>query len=279
VTTNEGSVDFDDSDHPLALFFHKAVLSALVYIECRNLSTNEITAGTGTVFAYQGNAKDGWLPLILTAGHVIRPAIATPHEYRLTRYSWANPVSPTARTAIFRSGETGSRSPCVNYYTGPGADVVDTGFIRGPKCCEDGQPFLNSNEDSAPLSSELVPIETDWNWAAEGTRVAWAGFPAVAMQIANRPTPCYFEGSVAALILNHDKPLYLLDGHNTFGVSGGPVWAWCKHRKHPRIIGSISSYRFHGSNALLPGFTHAVPIQPLWQFLEKNWGAKRHLAG
>lgn len=270
------NVEWDESDSALSRFFHERVQRSLVFIEHRCLKTNTIVSGTGSVIAFQGNSIDGWLPLILTAGHVIRNQSNAESEFRLSRYSWADPSNPSTRCAVFQTGGTDPRSPCRNFYKGPGHDVIDIGFILGPLNCEDGKPFFEFDENAVAVPNQILPIVQDSNYTAEGTPVAWAGYPGVASDIAKRPQPCYFQGYVSALILQPNSQLYLLDGHNTFGVSGGPVWAYCPEAKEPRVIGAVSSYRYVGANPEIPGFVHAVPIQVLTGYLAKHWGASFH---
>lgn len=266
-----------EEDSPLVRFYHEAVAPALVYVERTDLTSGRTESGTGTIFMVQGNERDGWLPLICTASHVVAEVPGDQFEYRLCRYDFDDPLNPKERVATFRSGGKGPRDPAVFYYSGPHSSIIDIGFVRGPLLSDDGSPFLAIAVDGRPEAKEVIPIETDPRaWTAEGSRVAWAGYAALASEIASRPTPCYFEGSMSALILRKEGPLYLLDGHNTFGVSGGPVWAESALWKRPRLIGVISSYR-HLRASAMPGFAHAVPIQPLWSYLKEEWNVKANL--
>lgn len=269
-------ISFNDYDSELVMAFHEKVQQSLVYIEHTCLKTGKTVTGSGTVIGYQGNKHDGWLPYIATAGHVIRSESGHESRFRLHRFSFDNPVHPTSRISEFETDLKDSRSPCGIYYSGPHNNVIDVGFLRGPRDCTDGKPFFELDDDKNPIAGTM-PIETDWFWATEGTRVAWAGFPGIATQIAERPQPCYFEGCVSALIMHDDWNLYLIDGHNTLGVSGGPVWATRKGSQvtqSPRIIGVVSGYNSLKDNPQLPGFAIVVPIQPLRVFLEKAWGAQ-----
>jgi len=255
----------DEND--LVTAYHTRVLPALVYIEHTCLVTKSVSAGTGTVIGYQGNKDEGWLPLIITAGHVIKNKGGHESHFKLTRYDFSNLEKPTKRTCEFETGDGGSRSPCGILYTGPRKDIIDIGFIRGVKDCTDGKPFFQGEPFEGTMS-----IEDDWYWSAEGDHVAWAGFPSLAATIAGRPQPCYFEGQVSAFIATDDFVTYLLDGHNTFGVSGGPVWAK-RGENLPRIIGVISGYHSILHAPQMPGLVIAVPIQPVRVFLEQVWGA------
>lgn len=271
TTTAIGSLAFDKHDSPLMRAFHEPILPALVYVERTCLATGETATGSGTVIGYQGNAKDGWLPIIATAGHVVRSDTRNESVFRLSRFSFDDPAHPTTRTAMFESGTLTPRSPCALYYSGPGHEVVDIALIRGPTACTDGTPFLPLDHEGN-VRAGTAPIEAGHFWAPEGTRVAWAGFAQIVTELAGRPQPSYFEGSVSALVLRDDLPLYVLDGHNAFGVSGGPLWA-LDAQSHSRVIGIVVNYQGHSDAPGVPGFTCATPIQPLRLFLEQAWRA------
>lgn len=267
------NVTVDEDDSPLVHAFHTLIQQSILYIERTCLDSGVTVSGTGTVFGYQGNKDDGWLPIIVSAGHVLRTTTKSESRFKIQQFDWSDPAHPTARSLEFETGGTGGRDPCAVTYIGPFNEILDIGFVRGPKNCTDGSDFFTMRIDGLPTAGTMA-IETDWNYAAEGTRVAWAGFPALATQIAQRPQPCYFEGCVSALVLRDDYQLYLMDGHNTFGVSGGPVWAMSSANRHARIIGVVSSYTSRADAPQLPGLVQVVPIQPLRSFLETNWGAK-----
>ena len=267
-------ITIDENDSALVAAFHSLILRSMVYIERTCLSTGRTVAGTGTVFGYQGNATDGWLPYIASAGHLLFSDVGAESRFTIRQFDWTDPAHPTERVLDFESGGKDGRSPCAISYIGPFKDIYDIGFIRGPIKCTDGSCFFETDGDGIP-NSGTMPIETGWNWAAEGTSVAWAGFPALATKIAQRPQPCYFAGCISALILRDDYQIYLVDGHNTFGVSGGPVWSLDANTQKSRIIGVISGYTSRSDAPQLPGLVRVVPIQPLRSFLENNWGRKQ----
>ncbi|MEX1229330.1 MAG: hypothetical protein WEB58_03765 [Planctomycetaceae bacterium] len=273
--TNEGEIIFsDESDSLLSRFYHERILSCLVYIERECLKTGVKSCGSGTVIGFVGKKNDVWLPLIATAGHVVRSQIGEQFRFNLTRFSWNDPFNPISRNATFMTGGKDARSPRAVYYSGPHNNYIDIGFIMGPSHCEDGMPFFAVDEQQFPVATETVPFENEGFWTVEGTRLAWCGYPAIASDVAQRPQPCYFEGCVSALILRNEFPLYLIDGHNTFGVSGGPIWTIGGRSTKPRVIGVISSYGWNKTNLNMPGFVYGAPVQPLADFLRKNWGAK-----
>lgn len=212
------------------------------------------------------------------SGHVLRSTINAENRFKIQQFDWSDSAHPTARTLEFETDAKDGRAPYAVTYNGPFSEVLDIGFVRCPKQCVDSTDFFNDLTDGMPSVGTTMPIETGWDYAAEGTRVAWAGFPGISKIIAQRPQPCYFEGCVSSLILREDYHLYLLDGHNTYGVSGGPVWA-IDNKRRVRVIGVVSSYHSHPINnnkpeLQLPGLVHAAPVQPIRSFLENSWKAK-----
>jgi hypothetical protein len=95
-----------------------------------------------------------------------------------------------------------------------------------------------------------------------------AGFPANVEKALGFPHICYYEGVIAAMIDRGDHPpLYLLDGHNTAGVSGAPLWTYNDNTSRVELIGIIVSY-LSDEQKKLPGFVCATPIHPLIRYLE-----------
>lgn len=76
-------------------------------------------------------------------------------------------------------------------------------------------------------------------------------------------------------MINKDgyPPLYVIDGHNTFGVSGGPVWGYFDNSGEIELAGVIVRYAAESSGNL-PGFVFATPIHPLITYLE-SLGSKK----
>ncbi|MBX2851551.1 MAG: hypothetical protein KTR15_07395 [Phycisphaeraceae bacterium] len=269
---DQDGIVFGDNDSELSQVFHTRVQTSMVYIERTCLQSQSTFTGTGTIIGYSGNSDYGWQPCIATAAHVIEPAPNAESHFVIKQFDWTDSANPSCRKLEFTTGSVGERSPTAIYYTGPNSEKMDIGFIRAPKTCIDGSDYFKIGSDGLP-SSRLLSIPPEECYTAEGTRVAWAGFPGLANEFAKRPQPCYFEGCVSSLILRSDFQAYLIDGHNTFGVSGGPVWA-IDSNNEPSIIGIISGYNYLQSSLQMPGFVHAVPIAPLRIFLTKVWKAK-----
>jgi len=274
-------VRLSDDDSSLVRHFHNRVRKCAVYVEHFYIGSprgggsgpaRTGSGGTGTVIAFQGNATDGWLPIMATAAHVLENKYTSVSRFRISLYSVDVPAKPTARVLDFDAPvdvQAGPRDPCVVRYSGPFHEIIDVGLIRGPLKCTDGTAFFSQD----PKYS-LMPIEPEADWTSEGTRVAWAGYPQLAATFARRPQLCYFEGCVSSLVLRDDFQAYLLDGHNTFGISGGPVWAAHSDNESPRMIGIISGYQSLTTSPQMPGLVHAAPIQPITFFLTNIWNAR-----
>lgn len=267
------NIKFDENDSTLVQSFHSQIQKSIVYIERTCLESQETYSGTGSVIGFQTNGDDGWLPIIVSAGHVLRKAPNAESRFKIQKFNWSDPAHPIARTLEFVTGGKEGRDPCTVTYDGPFNEIVDVGFIRGPKKCIDGDDFFEELIGGFP-SSGTTGIETGWNYALEGTRVAWAGFPLISTIAAKRPQPCYFEGCVSSVILRDDYHLYLLDGHNASGVSGGPVWTIDSDNGRAKIIGVVSGYHSHKNSPELPGLVHVAPIQPIRVYLENHWKVK-----
>lgn len=91
-----------NSDSELVCTFHDRVLPSLVYVESECLKTGDTSSGTGAVFGFQGNKKDGWLPLIVTAGH--RRSQSLPDDTGL----WYSPAAsgPATQYGVQNDGHT-----------------------------------------------------------------------------------------------------------------------------------------------------------------------------
>lgn len=251
----------DNFDNLLVQTYHEKIASSLVYVECANLDTGEVFGGTATVIAHTGNAEEGFIPYLATAGHLL-PNQDVRTRIRLIRFSFENPANPTSRIAEFtlpREDSTPKTPAYIKITDKEERSRVDIGIIRAPATCTDGGAWFSTADPQA----EAIPIVGASEWQAEGSEVAWAGFSGIAMQIANRPQPCYYHGVVSSLLIRDDFQLYLLDGHNTFGISGGPVWAVNAETKQPKLIAVIGGYQFSGQDKAMPGLVFATPIQVL----------------
>ena len=150
---------------------------------------------------------------------------------------------------------------------------LDIGGMFVDADCVNGQSFLDLDESGKPTEG-LLPLIDDRKGMETGTHVAWAGFPANVQSYLGFPQICYYEGVVAAMINKKGyPPLYLLDGHNTAGVSGSPVWAYSDDSSRVELIAIIGSY-LSDAQKKFPGFVCATPIHPLIRYM-KSLNSKR----
>lgn len=142
---------------------------------------------------------------------------------------------------------------------------MDAGILLVASHNSDGHQF--SPDDEIPLR-----MIDERRGVAAGTRVGWAGFPLVAQGLLGHAQLCYCEGVISATIDRDDKRYYLVDGQNTFGISGGPVWHWSESNGF-EVVGIVSGYTPPSD---LPGFCLVEPLDSfralfkLWQ----EWGKK-----
>jgi hypothetical protein len=150
---------------------------------------------------------------------------------------------------------------------------VDIGALFVKSRCEDGQPFVAWEEEGDKQWFFPSVIGQD-KCMGEGTRVAWAGFPSHVESGLGHPSMCYYEGVISAVIDEKGQPpLYLLDGHNSYGVSGGPVWTWSDDLKRAELIGIIVNYTSSPNQQIsLPGHVSAVAIHPIMMYFRANYG-------
>ncbi|MEW6249253.1 MAG: hypothetical protein AB1716_01285 [Planctomycetota bacterium] len=243
--------------------FEHQIARNVVHISVQIDGDPSVRYGTGTIFACVSNAEYGNGAFIVTAKHVIEVPVGQEALYSLSRIGPGHNV----RQATFRrrSGDTGA-GPRAFWYVGKGG--LDIGAVIAPARCDDGTPFLaNSEFDPSAGIMVGVPLFPRELFLGEGTRVAWAGYPEVAYKVFAQWSLCYYEGVVAHAFNDREYPLYLLDGHNDHGVSGGPVWWWSDKAQRVELVGVITHY----CQASLSGFAIATAINPFCVMLESLW--------
>ena len=82
-----------------------------------------------------------------------------------------------------------------------------------------------------------------------------------------------FQPSLGAKIHGHTKPRqrYILNGHASGGISGGPVWHYSTDRDRAEVIGLIVRPGFTGKYTEpgdMPGYIDAEPINPAMFFID-----------
>jgi hypothetical protein len=263
-------------DNEVVTGFYQVFRRNIVSISARTLhSPTESWSGTGCIISMLCNPNYEPKAIVVTAGHVLRPAHQTPVEWTLRRDP--GPKENTMQT-VFKTPHDSPYGPRFVFY---GKDPrVDIGAIMADSRCTDGRPFLDW-EDQGACKELVVPVIQKGQGMDLGTRVAWAGFPARPAQEFGGPVLCYYEGVVSAVIDREGQPpLYLLDGHNTWGVSGGPVWAWSDDRHQVELIGIVVNYWRHLDQKVeLPGHVTAVAIHPLMMYFGANYPVSGDIAG
>ena len=142
--------------------------------------------------------------------------------------------------------------------------LADVAFIVLPP------PDYPSQGELVAPSLEPVVVLDETQRITPGTRVGWVGFPGTVQRFLGSPELCYFEGVVSAFHKQGSRILYLVDGHNSRGVSGGPVFHWRDHDRQPEIVGIVS--RYGCGDAELPGFCIFEPINPVIAFVKSQYG-------
>ncbi len=133
---------------------------------------------------------------------------------------------------------------------------------------------LRSEGELVPDDLQALPAIPKTHALLPGTRVAWAGFPSQVEAFLQRPQLCYFEGPVSTLYTKGSRGIYIVDGHNARGVSGGPVWHWPEGAATIEIAGLVSGYGLGEQDML--GFCVFEPINPVIAFVKSQYrGRKR----
>ena len=244
------------------------IAPSIFRIECR---TSEFCAAA-TGFAIARLTKSERL-VLATARHVVECAQFRDAHWLVQQFDRNGKPS---REISFRS-VAGDSHAHVHKKMDLGLLVLDRGE----------PPFASATEPVARFMDERLGV-------TPGTRVGWAGYPAIAHDLLGHPQLCYCEGVVSAMIDRDDRRLYLVDGHNTFGISGGPVWHWSRDRDQVEVVGVVSGYRttpifddhtgesrLDGSGRLsdsLPGFCVFEPLESFRAFFDswhRHWESER----
>ncbi|MFA5239937.1 MAG: hypothetical protein WC476_09575 [Phycisphaerae bacterium] len=246
-------------DIEIASAFEQIFYKKIVRITACSLSPERKSwFGTGCIIGYVKNPKYQPKALIATAGHVL---IDERTKWTVERL---DSIDSSSRKVVFETPNDNPLGPRVFYYNKD--PRLDIGGMYAEANCVDGRSFIDLDHSGEPTET-VIPIIDKREGFGPGTRVAWAGFPQNVQDELGFSQLCYYEGVVAAMIDRKGyPPLYLIDGHNTFGVSGGPVWAWSDNRSRVELIAIIVSY-LSDVQKNLPGFVCATPIHPLLYYL------------
>ena len=250
-------------DTVIASAFEKIFSKNIVRITGRSLSIeSQMWFGTGCIIGYVLNPRYKPKAIVVTAGHLLKGPNENPIEWTVERLV---SITENPRKVTFRISPQKPEGPKVFYYK---ADPrLDIGGMFVDTVCVDGRSFIDLNKDGKPTEG-LLPLIDSRKGIEPGSRLAWAGFPESVQKHLGFPQICYYEGVVSTTIDKHEHPpLYLLDGHNTAGVSGAPVWAYIDDSSRVELIAIIVGY-LSDAQKKFPGFVCATPINPLIRYLE-----------
>ena len=255
-------------DLPIAEAFDELIRKQVVRIRVQPIDFyGAEVLGTGCISGCVKNPNWGNMAFVVTCRHLLK-----------------HPKGKRIRVEVAREGIDRKKRRSVIFETDPGSHEgpkafwhkedppVDLGAIVLPARCVDGSPFLTDAEAEQETVCG-VPMMPRKLLLGEGTRVAWAGYPNVARLLFLEDVLCYYEGVVAHCRNDPEAPLYLLDGHNDRGVSGGPVWCWSDKSSQIQLVGVVTAYsQAPGMGEIdLPGFTVATAINPFRALIEDVW--------
>ncbi len=211
----------------------------------------EIAVGTAFVLCIYKKASQF---VIATAGHVIDVDEPARTEWL---FAESDARLDPVRKASFVVSHDETRAKLFHRHK-----HTDVGILVVPgTVSRDGKLFVRDDERPLPLIDHSLAVST-------GTRVAWAGYASAVESFFHTPCLCYFEGSISLLVDRPDAIYYIIDGHNTAGISGGPVWHWSEDRQRFEVVAIISAYA-SGVDGL-PGFVIAEPIHQVTGFLRSS---------
>jgi len=214
--------------------------------------TSGTASATAFVIAMLANSRK---LILATAKHVVEVPEDQDVYWKIQQF---NDASEIVREVSF--GTIKAAKGDVPYRTN---NDLDVGIFMLPANGNDNKPLAREGEE--PL--QTIDILSG---ASTGTRVAWAGFPAIVEEALGFPQLCYFEGVISTMVNRADKRMYVVDGHGAPGVSGGPVWQWSEDNDRPEIIGIVSNYQHAGDG--IPGFCFFETINTvLWYFAADMW--------
>lgn len=198
----------------------------------------------GTGFAVARYKNPDKLGLVLaTAKHVIAFSENDLVEWKIEQFNW---IGDLKHTQTFKSNNAVTKSSPIRVHT-----QFDIGNV-----------FIHKFSDN--IQDSIVRTINIQNAAPPGTRVGWAGFPA----LMEGKRPCYFEGVISSLFHQVERLYYIVDGHIGHGVSGGPLWCWNDDINGYEVIGIVSEYKYPKVN--LPGLCVFESINPLIAYLSAS---------
>ena len=256
-------------DIEIASAFEEVFSKKIVRITGRTLSAEpKMWFGTGCIIGHVTNPRYRPKAMVATAGHLLKGPHEGSVEWTVERSDF---LGGTPKKVTFTISPENPEGPkAFYYYSDPRLDI---GGMFVDADCDDGRPFLHLDQSGRP-AEPVLPLIDPRKGVTEGTRVAWAGFPQTVQKQLGFPQLCYYEGVVAAMIdTKAHPPLYLLDGHNSPGVSGAPIWAYNDERSSVELVAVIVGY-LSEAQRIFPGFVCATPIHPLIRYMQSLKSAR-----
>jgi hypothetical protein len=211
--------------------------------------SEDFSIATGFVVAVY---RDTRRLVIATAKHVLDVPDDRNVKWRFDQFDETGNLARSVQFATNRSTKG-----AVPYRT---HNDIDVGIFVLPTLGSD--KTVLARPDESP-----VRVVGDLDGVAPSTRVAWAGFPGVVEMAIGYPQLCYFEGVVSAQVDRPGKRFYVVDGHVSHGVSGGPVWHWNEEKDRLEVVGLVSSYHTTPAGDGIPGFCFFEPINSVVGYL------------
>ncbi len=236
-------------DFPIDDAFDQLCTSVFRLEATWKMEDGSLRGGVATAFAIDKRSS-GEL-VLATAKH----AFDFPHEATINwRIQQFDDHSRLQRETLFGTSKTQKADVPYRYHK-----KYDVGFIALPGILKQatGEPFSLPDEQPLAMIGEKLMVGI-------GARVCWAGFPGQIEGFLKEPALCYAEGVISSMVNRDDRHLYIVDGHNSPGFSGGPVWYWCEDRQEFLVLGIVSLYL---SNNVFPGFCAFEPINEVKFFL------------
>lgn len=170
-------------DIEIASAFEEVFSKKIVRITGRLLSTkSKMWFGTGCITGYVINHRYKPKAMVATAGHLLKGPHENPVEWTVERPDF---LTGTPRKVTFRISPQNPEGPKAFYYKADPS--LDIGGMFVDADCVDGRSFLDLDESGKPTEA-LLPLIDAHKGVAEGTRVAWAGFPQTVQGKARLPT-------------------------------------------------------------------------------------------
>jgi hypothetical protein len=242
-------------ENTLARAFKQRVANQTVLVRRKFLDENGVELechGTGVIIGFNEDCVH-----IATAGHVLDGFGEGKSRWAVQRVELDNEGTPIEFRQHFGDDDLSTAVPT----------VLCTEYLRD---CDIGLMIVENRADGPPGTMLIDPSQhtqlkviPTTGYLQTGGKVAWAGYPGFVADMTDRFHLCYFEGAVSAVL--SEPPVYLVDGHTSPGVSGGPMWI-LQDDGEPIITAVCIHYAYPQEPT--PGLVGFCPLQVLLRFVE-----------